>query len=170
MTKLATLAALTNFIFLTQFFELHPSNFGGSITTIICAYRNVKTSFFPLLVPFHIFKILQVLKTPPPLQSSQIEHPNSNRIKKNFIRLLRKGQKDPTLNGNYRPISLLSIHYKLAQCCITQRLQQGHIVFCSKRSHWHRAPKTSRLYLLLQYFFHFSHASSYFFTIFFENC
>ena len=39
-----------------------------------------------------------------------------------IIRLLRKGQKDPTLTGNYRPISLLSIHYKLASC-ITQRLR-----------------------------------------------
>ena len=28
-----------------------------------------------------------------------------------------------TLTGNYRPISLLSIHYKLASCCITQRLR-----------------------------------------------
>ena len=38
--------------------------------------------------------------------------------------LLSKGQKDPTLTGNYRPISLLSIHYKLASCRITQRLRQ----------------------------------------------
>ena len=33
-----------------------------------------------------------------------------------------------------------------------------------------RAPKTSRSYLLLQYSCQFSHASSYSFTIFFENC
>ena len=32
-------------------------------------------------------------------------------LKTGIIRLLRKGQKDPTLTGNYRPISLLSIHY-----------------------------------------------------------
>merc|ERR1712240_474011 len=44
-------------------------------------------------------------------------------LKTGIIRLLRKGQKDPTLAGNYRPISLLSIHYKLASCCITQRLR-----------------------------------------------
>ena len=44
-------------------------------------------------------------------------------LKTGIIRLLRKGQKDPTLTGNYRPISLLSIHYKLASCCITQRLR-----------------------------------------------
>ena len=44
-------------------------------------------------------------------------------LRTGIIRLLRKGQKDPTLTGNYRPISLLSIHYKLASCCITQRLR-----------------------------------------------
>ena len=36
-----------------------------------------------------------------------------------IIRLLRKGTKDPTLKGNYRPISLLSIFYKIASCAIT---------------------------------------------------
>ena len=44
-------------------------------------------------------------------------------LKTGIIRLLRRGQKDPTLTGNYRPISLLSISYKLASCCITQRLR-----------------------------------------------
>ena len=44
-------------------------------------------------------------------------------LKTGIIRLLRKGQKDPTLTGNYRPIFLLSIHYKLASCSITQRLK-----------------------------------------------
>ena len=44
-------------------------------------------------------------------------------LRTGIIHLLRKGQKDPTLTGNYRPISLLSIHYKLASCCITQRLR-----------------------------------------------
>ena len=44
-------------------------------------------------------------------------------LKTAIIRLLRKGQKDPTLAGNYRPISLLSIHYKLASCAITQRIK-----------------------------------------------
>ena len=44
-------------------------------------------------------------------------------LRTGIIHLLRKGQKDPTLTGHYRPISLLSIHYKLASCCITQRLQ-----------------------------------------------
>ena len=40
-------------------------------------------------------------------------------LKTAVIRLLRKGLKDPTIAGNYRPISLLSIHYKLASCAIT---------------------------------------------------
>ena len=35
-------------------------------------------------------------------------------LRKAVIKLLRKGTKDPTLTGNYRPISLLSIFYKLA--------------------------------------------------------
>ena len=47
----------------------------------------------------------------------------TSNLRTGIIRLLRKGQKDPTLTGNYRPISLLSIHYKLASCCITQRLR-----------------------------------------------
>ena len=36
---------------------------------------------------------------------------------------LKKGKKDPTMTGFYRPVSLLSIHYKLASCCIKQRLR-----------------------------------------------
>ena len=46
-------------------------------------------------------------------------------LRKAVIKLLRKGTKDPTLTGNYRPISLLSIFYKLASCCITQRIKPG---------------------------------------------
>ena len=44
-------------------------------------------------------------------------------LKTGINHLLRKGQKDSTLTGNYRPIYLLSIHYKLASCCIKQRLR-----------------------------------------------
>ena len=44
-------------------------------------------------------------------------------LKKAIIKLLRKGTKDPTIAGNYRPISLLSIFYKLASCAITQRIK-----------------------------------------------
>merc|ERR1712002_59874 len=40
-----------------------------------------------------------------------------------IIRLLRKGEKSPLLPGNYRPISLLSIFYKLASACITKRIK-----------------------------------------------
>ena len=51
-------------------------------------------------------------------------------LKSAVIRLLRKGVKDPTLTGNYRPISLLSVHYKLASCAITQRIKPAvnHVV------------------------------------------
>ena len=44
-------------------------------------------------------------------------------LRKAVIKLLRKGTKDPTLPGNYRPISLLSVFYKLASCAITQRIK-----------------------------------------------
>ena len=40
-----------------------------------------------------------------------------------IIKLLRKGDKNPLEVGNYRPISLLSIFYKLASCCITRRIK-----------------------------------------------
>ena len=43
-------------------------------------------------------------------------------LRKSIVKLLRKGNKDPTIAGNYRPISLLSIFYKLASCAITQRI------------------------------------------------
>ena len=44
-------------------------------------------------------------------------------LRKAIVKLLRKGTKDPTIAGNYRPISLLSIFYKLASCAITQRIK-----------------------------------------------
>ena len=44
-------------------------------------------------------------------------------LRKAVIKLLRKGSKDPTLCGNYRPISLLSIFYKLASCAISLRIE-----------------------------------------------
>ena len=47
----------------------------------------------------------------------------SNMCKLAIIRLLRKGEKSPLLPGNYRPISLLSIFYKLASACITRRIK-----------------------------------------------
>ena len=40
-----------------------------------------------------------------------------------IIKLLRKGDKNPLLAESYRPISLLSIFYKLASCCITKRIK-----------------------------------------------
>ena len=47
----------------------------------------------------------------------------TNSLSLAIIKLLWKGKKDPTIPGNYRPISLLYIFYKLASCCITQRIK-----------------------------------------------
>ena len=60
------------------------------------------------------------------LKRCKSQHDNSGLtglLKTAIVRLLRKGIKDPTIAGNYRPISLLSIHYKLASCAITQRIK-----------------------------------------------
>ena len=40
-----------------------------------------------------------------------------------IIKILRKGSKDPTEATSYRPISLLSIFYKLASCVLTRRIK-----------------------------------------------
>ena len=40
-----------------------------------------------------------------------------------IIKLLRKGDKNPLLSESYRHISLLSIFYKLASCCITRQIK-----------------------------------------------
>ena len=47
----------------------------------------------------------------------------NNKLQLAVIKLLRKGTKDPTLIDNYLPISLLSIFYKHAGCCIKQRIK-----------------------------------------------
>ena len=47
----------------------------------------------------------------------------SSMCREAIIRLLRKGEKNPLLPGNYRPISLLSIFYKLASATITRRIK-----------------------------------------------
>ena len=50
-----------------------------------------------------------------------------------ILKLLRKGEKDPLEMGNYRPISLLSIFYKLASCCITQRIKPAMEIIIGKQ-------------------------------------
>ena len=46
----------------------------------------------------------------------------SSTLKTAIVEDLRKGTQDPNLTTNYCPINLLSIHYKLASCAITQRI------------------------------------------------
>ena len=50
-----------------------------------------------------------------------------------ILKLLRKGEKDPLEVGSYRPISLLSIFYKLASCCITHRIKPAVEALISKQ-------------------------------------
>ena len=41
-----------------------------------------------------------------------------------IMRLLQKGNKDPTNPNNFRPISLLSVIYKIASCAISNRVKK----------------------------------------------
>ena len=43
-------------------------------------------------------------------------------LKSAIFKLLRKGDKDPTLAAKFRPISLLSAFYKITSCVITNRI------------------------------------------------
>ena len=45
-------------------------------------------------------------------------------MKTAIMKLLRKGEKCPLETGNYRPISLLSVFYKIGSGCITRRLEK----------------------------------------------
>ena len=47
-----------------------------------------------------------------------------------LMKLLQKGEKDPTDPNNFCPISLLSVIYKLASCAISNRLKKtmGYII------------------------------------------
>ena len=46
-------------------------------------------------------------------------------LKSTTLKLLRKGDKDATLPENYRPISLLSVFYKIASCAISNRVKKA---------------------------------------------
>ena len=79
-----------------------------------------------------------------------------------ILKHLRKGEKNPLEIGNYRPISLLSIFYILASCCIILRikpafeqtayisvsssfLSQGLIWFIAKNKNWFIAKTTPHI-------------------------
>ena len=55
--------------------------------------------------------------------NSSLSNTLTSSLRLAIVKLLRKGQKDPTLPGNYRPISLLLIFYKLASSAITNRIK-----------------------------------------------
>jgi hypothetical protein len=44
-------------------------------------------------------------------------------LKTAITKILRKGEKCPLEAGNYRPISLLNVFYKISSGCITRRLE-----------------------------------------------
>ena len=72
-------------------------------------------------------------------------------LQKAIVKLLRKGTKDPTLPGNYRPISLLSIFYKLHYRASTKSIPttQQHRKLYNKSHKPHQThckDKTSRTY------------------------
>ena len=41
-----------------------------------------------------------------------------------MFKILRKGEKDPTLAANFCPVSLLSAFYKIASCVITNIIKK----------------------------------------------
>ena len=78
MTKSPILPALTNLIFSTSFFELHHSNFGGCITTIICSYKRFQTS---ICFTFGALSDLQNITCPEDPSTVIIDQtPHSNRV------------------------------------------------------------------------------------------
>ena len=52
-------------------------------------------------------------------------------LRTEIFKWLRKGEKDPTVAANFRPISLLSVMYKQASCVITNRIKTRPEVYRS---------------------------------------
>ena len=49
----------------------------------------------------------------------------SQSLRSSILKLLWKGEKNLLETGSYQPISLLSIFYKLASCCIIRRIKSA---------------------------------------------
>ena len=94
----------------------------------VCLFKNMKGGSAPGIDGFTVAWLRQFWNELGTLTTMAINECYKNNelsptLKTAIVKLLRKGQKDPTLSTNYRPISLLSIHYKLASCAITQRIK-----------------------------------------------
>ena len=89
-----------------------------------CLFKNMKGGSAPGIDGFTVAWLRQFWNELGTLTTMAINECYNNNelsqtLKTAIAKLLRKGQKDPTLSTNHRPISLLSIHYKLASCAIT---------------------------------------------------
>ena len=64
----------------------------------------------------------------PPITSAANEMKRKGKItttlKTAIMKLLQKGNKDPTNPNSFRPISLLSVIYKIASCAISNRIKK----------------------------------------------
>ena len=49
------------------------------------------------------------------------------------MKLRQKGNKDPTNPNSFRPISLLSVIYKIANCAISNRLKKALPIIIGKQ-------------------------------------
>ena len=62
--------------------------------------------------------------------------------------MLRKGDKNPLEINSYRPISLMSVFYKLASCCITIRIKPGVELLVGKQQKAYKTKNNIRSVLL----------------------